>query len=332
MIRTQWLAIGLILGVGSLALAEAPKLSRSSPANGAKNVPTDVGIVRLVFDQPMKMNQWTLWQAEQGIFPPKSEDSEDPWLDPQTFELKVKTLKPNTTYCIQLNSEKRQGFRSAEGNEPMAITAIVFTTGGGPKGAVKSVDPKPVANPLDGPKSVANPLDGPKPVANPLDGPKPVANPLDGPKPVTNPLDGPKPVANPLDGPKPVANPLDGPKPPSKDSSKDPDCKPTDPVKPVDAPKSSDVTAEKLCGTWLMRNAQIEVTIVFTADGNCTRTVRTAEGTQTLKTTYTLKGGKITMKPTEGGGEVIEGRVKLIDAKTLELTDDEGNGVRVVKQ
>ena len=42
--------------------------------------------------------------------------------------MRIGKLKPGTTYAVQLNSPKKQGFRSAEENLPLPPTVIVFTT------------------------------------------------------------------------------------------------------------------------------------------------------------------------------------------------------------
>lgn len=96
--------------------AEAPKLVSSEPADGAKDVKLDIGVIRLSFDRNMKENSWTLWKSDKGEFPALEVENKEPsqWQNPQTLELKIRKLKPKTTYAIQLNSETKQGFRSAE--------------------------------------------------------------------------------------------------------------------------------------------------------------------------------------------------------------------------
>jgi len=107
---------------------EAPKLVASEPADGAKDVKLDIGVVRLHFDRNMKENTWTLWKSDKGEILPLEGENKEPWQNPQTFELKIQKLKPKTTYAIQLNSETRQGFRSAEENVALPVTVIVFET------------------------------------------------------------------------------------------------------------------------------------------------------------------------------------------------------------
>ena len=111
----------------SLVFAETPNIIKSIPDNGATDVAVDVGRVIIVFDQNMKMNSWSLMISEKGPFPPMIKEDE-PWIDPLTFELRVKRLKPKTTYFIQLNSKRRKGFMSAEDQIPLPVTTITFTT------------------------------------------------------------------------------------------------------------------------------------------------------------------------------------------------------------
>jgi|GEM_PF-4300023 len=115
--------------------AAPPAVVRSEPANGARDVPTDIGVLRFYFDRNMKQNSWTFWQADDVEFPPQEGTNDDPWRDPRCVELRVSELKSGTTYAVQLNSPKKQGFRSAQGDEPLPVTKIVFSTGAGPGGS-----------------------------------------------------------------------------------------------------------------------------------------------------------------------------------------------------
>jgi len=100
MIR-QTIVVATVLCLCSVAsAAEPPKLVRSEPADGAKDVKLDMGVLRLHFDRNMKENTWTLWKSDKGEFPPLEGENKEPWRDPKTFELKVQKLKPNTAYAI----------------------------------------------------------------------------------------------------------------------------------------------------------------------------------------------------------------------------------------
>lgn len=115
-----------------MTLAESPSLMRSEPADGTTNLPTDLGALRFHFSREMNPNSHSCCKSPLGEFPPLLDDGEAPWRDSQTFELKLMPLTPGTTYAIQLNSEKRKGFRSAADNEPLPVTTIRFTTAAAP--------------------------------------------------------------------------------------------------------------------------------------------------------------------------------------------------------
>ena len=108
-------------------IAATPNVIKSTPDNGATGVAIDVGRIIIVFDRNMKMNSWSLMISEKGPFPPMIQEDE-PWIDMLTFELRVRRLKPQTTYAIQLNSKRRKGFMSAEDQIPLPVTTITFTT------------------------------------------------------------------------------------------------------------------------------------------------------------------------------------------------------------
>ena len=153
----------LVCVVGS-ARADAPKLVKSVPADGAKDVPLDVGAIRLEFDREMDRKAWTLWRSSKGALPPFVDTMADPWQDARTCALDLKKLKPDTTYALQLNSARRQGFRSAKGKAALPVTVIAFRTVGVKKKAPPATKPatltaKPAATKKlvvpDGPVGVA---------------------------------------------------------------------------------------------------------------------------------------------------------------------------------
>lgn len=118
--------LAVIVWTGQV-IAEIPTVIKSTPDNGVTDVAVDVGRIIIVFDRNMKMNSWSLTISEKGPFPPMIQEDE-PWIDPLTFELRVRRLKPETTYAIQLNSKRRKGFMSAEDQIPLPVTTITFTT------------------------------------------------------------------------------------------------------------------------------------------------------------------------------------------------------------
>jgi len=67
-----------VLVVANAALADAPKMVRSEPADGATQVPVELGMIRFYFDRNMKMNQWTFWQSVKGKFPPMAGENDAP--------------------------------------------------------------------------------------------------------------------------------------------------------------------------------------------------------------------------------------------------------------
>ena len=157
--------LGIALFFAASVLAHAQNLVRSEPANGARNVPVDVGLIRLHFDQDMKMNSWTVWLPKTGKFPPPVTSANfAPWSSPRTFELKLKKLEPDTLYALQLNSARKKGFKAARDGKPLAVTVISFRTGavgpdrstGGQEGPLEKIkgqggrDGKPVSIRLGG--------------------------------------------------------------------------------------------------------------------------------------------------------------------------------------
>ena len=75
---------------------ETPHLIKPIPADQAVDVSVTQGRIVLMFDQNMKMDSWSLMESGVHPFPPMLL-MDEPWLDPLTFELKVKALQPGTT-------------------------------------------------------------------------------------------------------------------------------------------------------------------------------------------------------------------------------------------
>lgn len=140
--------------IAANVVASEPKLVRSMPADGETNVSLKQGKISLYFDQNMKMNSWSLMQTSSHPFPP-IKPLDEPWIDPLTFELEIKELQPNTVYSLQLNSEKRKGFASAESQTPLPITTITFSTGSGISQQSEKRNPTPEGANKDGPQSRA---------------------------------------------------------------------------------------------------------------------------------------------------------------------------------
>lgn len=114
---------------------------------------------------------------------------------------------------------------------------------------------------------------------------------------------------NPLDPPK--GNPLDLPQPPGARTMSD------------------DAVAKKLVGTWLVRTEEIEIRVVFRAEGTADRAMRTAEGSNSTVVKWSMENGKLKIVAPD---ETDLLNVKFVDDDTVELTDDEGDGVRMIRQ
>jgi hypothetical protein len=130
----------LALAIGSVSNAAEPRLIESVPANRATDVPIDIGRIVWRFDRPMKANTHSLLEVSGSVFPPMA-GSDPHWQDARTFVLELASLEPDTDYGVQLNSERRQGFRSADDGTPLAPTVHTFRTAGHQRGAIDKGEP-----------------------------------------------------------------------------------------------------------------------------------------------------------------------------------------------
>jgi Bacterial Ig-like domain len=135
------LIAGGALWAGS-AWAQPPALTRSQPADGATSVPITIGALRFYFDQNMDPTSWTFAPAPGRELPPQEGAGHDPWLDSRCVQLRVGDLKSNTTYAVQLNTASTKGFHSANGDEPLPVTVVTFSTG------AAIANPSPPATPV----------------------------------------------------------------------------------------------------------------------------------------------------------------------------------------
>jgi len=125
-------AAGIVsLAAGASAPADEPRIVSSIPADGADDVPITLDRLMIVFDRDMKENSWSLIEHAHLPFPPTAEGEAASWLDQRTFVLKLQALAPETTYAVQLNSDRKKGFMSAGEFVPLPATVITFTTGPG---------------------------------------------------------------------------------------------------------------------------------------------------------------------------------------------------------
>lgn len=105
----------------------APTVVRSEPANGAVGVlGPDVTIV-VTFSEGLKQNSWSLVPVEGAELPELVGDPK--FDDPKTCRIQVR-VKPGTKYGLGLNSARRHGFVSADGERPLEPFQLVFTTAG----------------------------------------------------------------------------------------------------------------------------------------------------------------------------------------------------------
>ncbi len=135
--RSAGIAIFLLIGLSHSASA-APRVVRSTPADGANDIDAATTRIEVVFDEAMKTDGYSILQIDNGTFPEMAGDEPIKFTDEKTLVIQVK-LTPGTTYAFALNSEKRQGFKSADGT-PLAPTTIRFKTGGG---QTRTDQPKP---------------------------------------------------------------------------------------------------------------------------------------------------------------------------------------------
>lgn len=127
---TSLLLIGQALG--TLVWAQtAPRLTQTTPVNGAQGVAVDLGRMLLGFDRPMRTTSLTVLGVAGYATPPlvAKPNASDYWRDASSCELPLRALTPDTDYAVQLNSAERTGFQSAE-QVPLAPTVLRFRTGG----------------------------------------------------------------------------------------------------------------------------------------------------------------------------------------------------------
>ena len=121
-----------ILALAAGVWAQEPRVLVSKPADGATNVPLDVGELHIFFSQPMSTGSWSLLELQGCEFPPII-NTDKPWRDNQTFVMKLQSLKPGVKYGVQLNNAVKKGFKSADGQIALQPTSIRFETGPGSK-------------------------------------------------------------------------------------------------------------------------------------------------------------------------------------------------------
>ena len=122
------LVILLLIATATTAAAQAPRVLITKPADKATGVPLDIGEISVFFSIPMDTGSWSLFEV-QGLEYPPAKIEGPPWKDEQTFVLNVQELKPGTKYGLQLNNDKRQGFKAKDGT-PLPPLTFSFETAG----------------------------------------------------------------------------------------------------------------------------------------------------------------------------------------------------------
>lgn len=119
-------ALILILGIlPRAATAERPKVVKTIPEKGARNVDPAIKELRVVFDQPMSPDGMSVVGGGPNF--PKFGD-ERRWEDDRTLVLKWE-LEPGHDYWLSLNSDRFTNFRGTNG-EPGVPYPLSFRTGG----------------------------------------------------------------------------------------------------------------------------------------------------------------------------------------------------------
>ncbi|GEM_PF-4522845 len=146
----RWLGSIPLWGVFvSVAIAgTAPRVVKTSPPDGAKDVDPATTEIVVVFDMPVKQNSWSVVQAGDETFPELAGDSPISFRDDKTCVVKVK-LQADTAYGLGINSKTRQGFKSAADETAAEPHTLRFRTGSGKP--VKAEGPRVVrTDPVNG--------------------------------------------------------------------------------------------------------------------------------------------------------------------------------------
>lgn len=133
--------------------AGQPRVTRTQPANGAKNVDPATRELRITFDQPMDPESMSLV----GGGPEYPEITGKPkWIDDgKTVIFQVK-LKPNHTYRCSVNNQKFDGFMSKRGFSAVPYP-IEFKTGEAAPRHAEGTDSSHVASTNSAPPSKDQP-------------------------------------------------------------------------------------------------------------------------------------------------------------------------------
>ena len=107
--------LSLSLLANTHLLAKPPVVEKAEPDQGAEDVDPGLREMRITFDQPMSKNGFSVL----GGGPTFPVSGRPKWKDDRTIILPVK-LKPNQTYRLQINSDRKGG--TAEFQKPSRRT------------------------------------------------------------------------------------------------------------------------------------------------------------------------------------------------------------------
>ncbi len=124
-----------------VALADRPRVVKTSPDNGAIDVDPSTRELRITFDQEMEKGGYS-FVGSGPAFPGAGRPR---WIDARTCVLPLR-LAPEREYELSINSERFENFRSRKG-EPAVPYPIHFRTGKGKPGAMPA--PVPEAEPIN---------------------------------------------------------------------------------------------------------------------------------------------------------------------------------------
>jgi hypothetical protein len=123
-------AIGLLLALCALAVVpqhamSAPRVIRTVPENGNRNVDPGLGEIQVVFDSDMRSDGYSFVGGGPGFPKPAGQPR---WLDRRTCALPVQ-LDPDHDYSFSINSERFIKFQGTDG-VPAVPMPVTFHTAG----------------------------------------------------------------------------------------------------------------------------------------------------------------------------------------------------------
>ncbi|MBU0514780.1 MAG: Ig-like domain-containing protein, partial [Proteobacteria bacterium] len=134
----------VLLGV-SAASARRCFVVKTSPLDGAKNVPVTLGNIEVTFNAPVKQNSYSFVRTRPGRTPDVI--GQPMFVSPRVVRLPV-ALQARTKYSIGINSQRHRGFRlAADAKARCKPHVITFTTG--PETRQLKIRSKKLPRPID---------------------------------------------------------------------------------------------------------------------------------------------------------------------------------------